>query len=109
MPTETNPTYDYHSMSDSAGIIPLNPDNPLEDGYAYVVNSEEGDGLYFDEDGNVADYKALLTKTNDNCEGGLTPWNTWVSCEEYEDGQCWQVDPVSGDAQETKLGGNGGR
>ena len=49
-------------MSDAAGIIPLNPDNPLEDGYAYVANSEEGDGqggvygLYFDKDGNVADY-----------------------------------------------------
>jgi len=81
----------------------------------YVVNSEEGDGqggvygLYFDKDGNVADYKVLLTDTTDNCGGGLTPWNTWVSCEEYEDGQCWQVDPVSGDAQKTKLGGNGGR
>ena len=49
-------------MSDAAGIIPLNPDNPLEDGYVYVANSEEGDGqggvygLYFDKDGNVADY-----------------------------------------------------
>jgi len=106
---------DYHSKSDGAGSIPWNPDNPLEDGYAYVVNSEEGDGeggvygLYFDKDGNVAEYKPLLTKTTDKCGGGLTPWNTWVSCEEYEDGQCWQVDPVSGDAKETKLGGKGGR
>ena len=41
------------------GIIPLNPDNPLEDGYVYVSNSKErgGDGgvydLYFDKDGNI--------------------------------------------------------
>ena len=32
-----------------------------------------------------------------------------MSCEEFEDGQCWQVDPVSGNAKETNLGGNGGR
>ena len=34
----------YHSMTDAAGIIPMDPQNPLESGYAYVVNSEEGDG-----------------------------------------------------------------
>lgn len=105
----------YHSMTDAAGIIPRNPDNPLEDGYAYVVNSEEGDGdggvygIYFDKDGNVLEYKSLLRGTTDNCGGGLTPWNTWVSCEEYSDGQCWQVDPYGGGAKETKLGGSGGR
>ena len=23
----------------------------------------------------------------------MTPWNTWISCEETDDGQCWQIDP----------------
>ena len=32
-----------------------------------------------------------------------------VSCEEYEDGQCWQIDPVNERAEETELGGSGGR
>lgn len=103
-------------MSDAAGIIPLNPDNPSEDGYVYVVNSEVSSrgaggvyGVYFDKDGNVTDYKALLTRTTMNCGGGLTPWNTWVSCEEHSSGQCWQVDPVNEKSQETKLGGSGGR
>ena len=32
-----------------------------------------------------------------------------MSYKEFEDGQCWQVDPVSGNAKETNLGGNGGR
>eukprot|EP00581_Thalassiosira_minuscula_P004663 CAMPEP_0183746220 /NCGR_PEP_ID=MMETSP0737-20130205/66643_1 /TAXON_ID=385413 /ORGANISM="Thalassiosira miniscula, Strain CCMP1093" /LENGTH=709 /DNA_ID=CAMNT_0025981907 /DNA_START=159 /DNA_END=2288 /DNA_ORIENTATION=+ len=105
----------YHSMSDAAGIISMNPDDPLNSGYVYTVNSEEGDGdggvfgIYFNKDGNVEEYRDLLTGTTDNCGGGLTPWHTWVSCEEYEDGQCWQVDPVSGDAEETELGGRGGR
>jgi hypothetical protein len=64
--------------------------------------------LYFDKDGNITEYKALLTGTTDNCGGGLTPWNTWVSCEENDDdGQCWQVGP-DGRAKETVLGGEGG-
>lgn len=105
----------WHSRSDGAGIIPLNPENPLEEGYVYVSNSEESDGgggvygAYFDKDGNMYDYKALLTGTTDNCGGGLTPWNTWVTCEEYSDGQCWQVDPINERTKVTKLGGNGGR
>ena len=32
-----------------------------------------------------------------------------MSCEEYDDGQCWQDDPISGNAEKTKLGGRGGR
>jgi len=106
----------YHTMTDAAGIIPLDPQNPTEGGYAYVVNSEEEDGdggvyaIYFDKDGNVLEYKSLLTGTTDNCGGGLTPWNTWVSCEEYSEGQCWEVDPYRNAARVTKLGGKrGGR
>jgi len=105
----------YHANTDAAGIIPLDAENPTEGGYAYVVNSEKGDGdggvygIYFDKDGNVVEYKSLLTGTTDNCGGGLTPWNTWVSCEEYSDGQCWEVDPVRDAARVTKLGGKGGR
>ncbi|KAL9179101.1 hypothetical protein ACHAXT_000143 [Thalassiosira profunda] len=107
---------DYLSRSDAAGIIPECPETPTDCGYAYVVNSEEGDGnggvwaLYFDKDDNLLDYRELLSKTTDNCGGGHTPWNTWISCEEWEDGQCWQIDPYNGGrAEETKLGGNGGR
>jgi hypothetical protein len=84
----------YHTMPDGAGVIEL--DNGS---YAYVVNSEESDGnggvyaLYFDSKGNVYDYKLLLKGTSRNCSGGLTPWKTYVSCEEYGLGQCHQIDP----------------
>lgn len=33
--------------------------------------------------GDLVKYKALLTGTTWNCGGGLTPWNTWISCEEH--------------------------
>ncbi|KAL7429034.1 hypothetical protein ACHAXH_000971, partial [Discostella pseudostelligera] len=101
----------WHTKSDAAGIIPLNVDNPLEDGYVYISNSEADDsgsggvyGLYFDKYGNITDYKALLTGTTKNCGGGITPWNTWVSCEEHDAGQCWEIDPIMEWTAQTRLG-----
>lgn len=107
----------WHAYSDAAGIVPLNVNNPLEDGYVYISNSEEEEsgaggvyGLYFDKYGNITEYKALLTGTTKNCGGGITPWNTWVSCEEFDEGQCWEIDPVMDRSAQTKLGGiDGGK
>ena len=71
---------EWHTRSDGAGIIQLD-----DGGYVYMSNSEEDDGdggvygLYFNSNGEIVDYRALLTGTTDNCGGGLTPWGTWVS------------------------------
>ena len=104
----------FHSMPDGAAVLPLS-----NGGYVYVSNSEMDDGyggvygVYFDDRGRVVDYKRLLKGTTRNCSGGTTPWNTWVSCEEYGKGQCWQVDPDPdrenfGKPEMTLLGEDGG-
>lgn len=104
----------FHTLPDGAAVFPLST------GYVYVSNSEMNYGLggvygvYFDHDGNVIDYKMLLSGTTWNCSGGKTPWNTWISCEEHKGGQCWQVDPDPesehhATPRKTVLGQEGGR
>ena len=101
----------WHPWPDGAAIIPIGDDGD----YVYISNSEENDGgggvygLYFDNQGNIVDYKALMTGTTWNCGFGVTPWNSFISCEEHAAGQCWQIDPKDERKPEmTKLGGAGG-
>jgi len=61
----------FHQSPDGAAVIPLD-----DGGYVYVSNSEASNGkggvygLYFDSDGNVVEYKALLKGTSNNCGCG---------------------------------------
>lgn len=66
-------------------------------GWVYTSNSEATPGgcgaIAFDASGAVVDAYSILNGTANNCAGGATPWDTWVSCEETANGQCWECDP----------------
>ena len=90
----------FHGRPDGAATFPFGNQRNGK-GFVYVSNSEmltPGQGgvgaITLDQDGNVLQYKRLLQNTTWNCGGGASPWNTWLSCEEYEaQGQIYQVDP----------------
>ena len=95
----------FHELPDAgATFIDTRPGN--EGGWIYVSNAEVrpvangpprpgGVGaMTFNKDGDVIDYRRVLNETRANCGGGRTPWHTWVSCEEIDNGNIYQVDPM---------------
>lgn len=72
------------------------------DGWIYVSNSELplGTGgvsaLRFDAAGTITGAYTILSGTTQNCSGGATPWNTWLSCEETDRGYVFETDPWGG-------------
>ena len=81
---------------------------PAIDGLTYDPKAGGGTtNIEVDKDGNRVREYVSLAGTHNNCAGGRSPWNTWLTCEETESppsgstmrhGYVFEVDPYDQDA-----------
>lgn len=97
--------YIWHAYPDGGATFATD-----DGGWIYVSNSElpcltkrrksmAPDGgvgaLRFSSTGElVSAYGILQGRSARNCDGGATPWGTWLSCEEYREGKVFECDPL---------------
>ena len=94
-PTDPNSNYLWHPAPDGGACF-----TNADPGWVYLSTREtlENGGvsaLRFDADGEVIDGYSIVSGGRMNCSGGKTPWNTWLSCEEVDNGLVWECDPFN--------------
>jgi WD40 repeat protein len=87
----------WHAAPDGGACFAIDSGS-YRGGWIYVSNSEVqstgGAGaIVFNAGGEVVDAYSILENTSRNCAGGATPWGSWLSCEEIDDGRVWECFP----------------